>query len=178
MPMIEWENEYPSTAEYADFYSGYVELVNTSNIINALKSQMHEVYTLVHSLPIEKGDFAYDVGKWTLKEVIGHIIETERLFSYRAFSISRGEKNELPSMDQDQYMKNNLYHVRTLVDLLNEFLAVRISTIHLLSNMNKRMISKKGIASGYEVSVRALSYIIVGHVMHHLNIIKGKYLLD
>ena len=98
--MIEWENEYPSTAEYADFYSGYVELVNTSNIINALTSQMYEVYTLVHSLPIEKGDFAYDVGKWTLKEVIGHIIETERLFSYRAFSISRGEKNELPSMDK------------------------------------------------------------------------------
>ena len=81
-------------------------------------------------------------------------------------------------MNQDQYMKNNLYQERTLVDLLNEFLAVRISTIHLLSNMNKRMISKKGIASGFEVSVRALSYIIVGHVMHHLNIINGKYLLD
>lgn len=106
------------------------------------------------------------------------MIETERLFCYRAFAISRGEKQPLPGMDQDEYMANNHYNKRTLANLSNEYLAVRVSTIHLLSSMTKQMINKRGIASGFDVTVRALAFIIAGHERHHINLIKEKYLAD
>lgn len=173
-----WENEYPDKTEYAHFYTTYVELIYKSNIINTLNEQMHEIFTLVNSVPGDKAYFSYAPGKWTLKEVLGHMIETERVFAYRAFAISRGDMASLPGMDQDEYMKNNNYNKRSLANLSNEYLAVRVATIHLLSNMTKEMIAKKGIASGTEISVRALAFIIAGHDKHHLNIIKEKYLVD
>ncbi len=173
-----WENEYPASSEYVHFYSGYVSLVEKANIINTLNSQMHELYTLINSVPGDKAFFSYEDGKWTLKEVIGHMIETERLFCYRAFAISRGEKQPLPGMDQDVYMEGNHYNKRTMANLSNEYLAVRVSTIHLLSNMTKEMIGEKGIASGFEVTVRALAFIIAGHERHHITMIKEKYLSD
>lgn len=176
--MEAWENEYPSTSEYVNFYTGYVEQVEKANVINTLNSQMHELYTLINTVPGDKAYFAYEPGKWTLKEVFGHMIETERLFCYRAFSISRGEKNPLPGMDQDEYMANNNYNARTLANLSNEYLAVRVSTIHLLSNMTKSMINQRGTASGFDFTVRALAFIIAGHERHHINIIKEKYLKD
>jgi hypothetical protein len=173
-----WENEYPASSEYVHFYSGYVGHVEKANIINTLNSQMHELYTLINSVPGDKAYFSYAPDKWTLKEVIGHMIETERLFCYRAFSISRGEKQPLPSMDQDAYMDGNHYNKRTLANLSNEYLAVRVSTIHLLSNMTKEMINQKGTASGYDVTVRAIAFIIAGHERHHINMIKELYLAD
>ncbi|MGB0347327.1 MAG: DinB family protein [Balneolaceae bacterium] len=173
-----WENEYPADSEYVHYYSRYVGHVEKANIINTLNAQMHELYTLINSVPGDKAFFAYAPDKWTLKEVIGHMIETERLFCYRAFAISRGEKQPLPGMDQDEYMANNYYNKRTLANLSNEYLAVRVSTIHLLSSMTKEMISKRGIASGFDVTVRALAFIIAGHERHHINMIKEKYLAD
>lgn len=171
-----WENEYPASSEYVHFYSTYVGLVEKGNIINTLNKQMHELYTLINSVPGDKAYFSYAPDKWTLKEVIGHMIETERVFSYRAMAISRSEQQPLPSMDQEEYMVDNNYNSRTLANLSNEYLALRVSTIHLLSNMNKTMIRKKGNASGFNVTVRALAYIIAGHERHHVNIIKEKYL--
>ena len=132
-----WDNEYPKSTEYAHFYSTYVTLVNRGNIINTLNEQMHDVFTLINSLPGDKAFFAYEEGKWTLKEVIGHMIETERVFSYRALAISRGDTQPLPDMDQDAYMVGNQYNKRTLSNLSNEYLAVRTSTIHLLNSMSK-----------------------------------------
>lgn len=173
-----WDNEYPDSSEYAHFYSTYVELVGKGNIINTLNEQMHDMFTLINSVPGDKAFFAYADGKWTLKEVVGHMIETERVFSYRALAISRGNDVVLPGMDQDEYMEGNNYNKRTLANLSNEYLAVRVSTIHLLSNMTKEMIAKKGTASGTEVTVRAIAHIIAGHDIHHTNIIKEKYLTD
>jgi uncharacterized damage-inducible protein DinB len=173
-----WDNEYPDSSEYAHYYSTYVGLVNKGNIINTLNEQMHDMFTLINSVPGEKAFFSYAKGKWSLKEVIGHMIETERVFSYRAMAISRGEQQALPGMDQNEYMVDNNYNNRTLANLSNEYLAVRVSTIHLLSNMTKKMIARKGTASGTEVTVRALAHIIAGHDIHHVNIIKEKYLAD
>lgn len=171
-----WEDEYPEASEYIHFYSGYVELIEKENIINTLNSQMHEVYTLINSVPGDKAYYAYADGKWTFKEVVGHMIETERVFAYRALAISRGDMQALPNMDQESYMKDNNYNKRSTSNLANEYLAVRVATIHLLSNMTKDMIAKKGIASGAEVTVRALAFIIAGHELHHLNLLKEKYL--
>lgn len=174
--METWENEYPKTSEYAHFYSTYVELVEKTNIIHTLNKQMHEVFTLMNTVPGDKAYFKYAPDKWTLKEVLGHMIETERVFAYRALAISRGDQKSLPGMDQDEYMIGNNYNNRTLANLSNEYLAVRVATIHLLNSMTKEMISKIGNASGTEVSVRALAFIIAGHDQHHLTIIKEKYL--
>lgn len=173
-----WENEYPETSEYVHFYSTYVELVEKTNIISCLNKQLHEVFTLINSAPGDKAYYAYEPDKWTLKEVIGHMIETERVFAYRALAISRGEKQPLPGMDQNEYMKGANYTKRTMANLSNEYLSVRVSTIHLLSNMTKEMINQTGVASGAEVSVRALAFIIAGHELHHLDIIKKRYLAD
>lgn len=176
--MEQWDQEYPASSEYVHFYSDYVGLVEKGNIINTLNTQMHEIYTLINSVPGDKAFYTYEPGKWTLKEVIGHMIETERVFSYRALALSRGEQQALPSMEQDEYMEENNYNSRTLANLSNEYLAVRVSTIHLFSNMTKAMISKSGVASGFEFTVRSLAFIIAGHERHHINVIKEKYLQD
>lgn len=173
-----WENEYPKASEYAHFYATYVGLIEKSNIIHILNEQMHEVFTLMNSVSGDKAYYRYAPDKWTLKEVLGHVIETERVFAYRALAISRGDKETLPGMDQDEYMAGNNYNNRSLANLSNEYLAVRVATIHLLNSMTKEMISRKGTASRTEVSVRALAFIIAGHDKHHLTIIKEKYLSD
>ncbi|HCD51987.1 MAG TPA: DinB family protein [Balneolaceae bacterium] len=171
-----WDNEYPDSSEYTHFYTPYIELVEKGNIISTLSTQMHELFTLINSVPAERAFYAYEMGKWTLKEVIGHMIETERVFSYRALAISRGEKQSLPGMDQNEYMVGNNYNKRTLSNLSNEFLAVRVATIHLLSNMTKDMINMSGEANSTKVTVRAIAHIIAGHEQHHVNIIKERYL--
>lgn len=171
-----WEKEYPATSEYTHFYSTYMEQVDKGNVINTLTRQMHEAFTLINSIPGDKAFSSYAEGKWTIKEVIGHVIECERLFSYRIMAISRGEKSSLPGMDQEAYMNGNNYNSRTLANLSNEFLAVRVSTIHLLSNMTKEMIGRKGQVDGSDITVRALAHIIAGHEKHHMEIIREKYL--
>ncbi len=171
-----WNNEYPQSKEYAHYYSDYVGLVSKGNILNTLNTQMHELFTLINTIPGDKALFAYKSGKWTIKEIIGHLIETERVFSYRALCFSRGDNSELPGMDQDLWMEKNNYNSRTLSNLSNEYLAVRVATIHLFKNMTKEMISKEGVASGVKFTVRAIAFVIAGHETHHLNIIKEKYL--
>ena len=176
--MEKWDNEYPASSEYVHFYSTYVGNVEKKNIINTLNTQMHELYTLINTVPADKAFFAYAPGKWTIKEIIGHMIETERVFSFRALAISRGDEGELPNMDQDAYIKGNNYNSRTLANLSNEYLAVRVSTLHLLTNMSKEMIAKTGNIAGNTITVRALAFIIAGHERHHINILREKYLID
>lgn len=174
--MSVWDKEYPSSSEYAHYYADYVANVPKENIIETLKAQMHEMYTFINSMPGDKAFYAYKEGKWTIKQIIGHIIETERVFAYRALAFSRRDPNPLPAMDQDDYVKYSNYNSRTISNLANEFLAVRISTIHLFQNMTKEMLSLKGTASGFEFTVRSLAFIIAGHELHHMDVIRKKYL--
>jgi len=170
-----WDNEYPTDDEYAHFYSSYVNNVPKENVVSLLNTQMHEFYTLANAISGDKTLTPYAKGKWTLKEMIGHMIETERVFAYRALVISRGDKTELPGMDQDKWIKNSNYNSRSVANLCNEYLAVRTSTIHLFQNMTKDMINATGLASGVEFSVRALAFIIAGHEIHHQEIIRKHY---
>lgn len=171
-----WKNEYPKSEEYAHFYSDYVQLCPKKDILDTLKSQMHELYTLINTVPGDKAFFSYAEGKWTFKELIGHLIDTERVFAYRAFHISRGDTSPLPGMDQDVYAKNSYYNTRKLNSIANEYLAVRIANMHLFENMTKEMLSMKGTASNVEFTVRSLPYIIAGHELHHMKIIHERYL--
>jgi hypothetical protein len=174
--MSVWDKEYPSSSEYAHYYGDYVSHVPKENVIETLKAQMHEIYTFINSIPGDKAFHSYEDGKWTVKQTIGHIVETERVFAYRALAFSRRDPSPLPSMDQDDYVKYSNYNSRTISNLANEYLAVRISSIHLFQNMTKEMISLKGKASGSEFSVRSIPFIIAGHELHHLELIKEKYL--
>lgn len=174
--MSVWDKEYPSSSEYAHYYSGYVAHVPKGNIIEILNSQMHEFYTFINSIPGDKAYHSYEKGKWTIKQIIGHMIETERVFAYRALAFSRRDPNPLPPMEQDDYVRYANYNSRTISNLANEYLAVRISTIHLFQNMTKEMISLKGTASNVEFTVRSLPFIIAGHELHHMQVIQEKYL--
>lgn len=174
--MSVWDKEYPSSSEFAHYYANYVSNVPKGNIIDTLNAQMHEFYTFINSIPGDKAFHSYAEGKWTVKQIIGHMIETERVFSYRALAFSRRDNNALPSMEQDDYVKYSNYNSRTISNLANEYLAVRISSIHLFQNMTKEMISLKGTASGVEFTVRSIPFIIAGHELHHIKVIKDKYL--
>ena len=171
-----WDNEHPSGSEYAHYYANYVAQVPKGNIIETLKAQMHEFYTFINSIPGDKAFYSYAEGKWTIKQIIGHLIETERMFAYRAQAFSRRDRNPQPGMEQDDYVKYSNYNSRTISNLGNEYLAVRIATIHLFQNMTKEMIDLKGTASGVEFTVRSFPFIIAGHELHHVEVIKEKYL--
>ena len=174
--MSVWDKEFPASSEYAHYYSTYIANVPKTNIIDTLNAQMHEFYTFINSIPGDKAFSSYQEGKWTIKQVVGHLIETERVFAFRALAFSRRDKNPLPTMDQDDYVRYANHNSRTLHDLANEYLAVRIANIHLFQSMTKEMLSLRGTASGVEFTVRSIPFIIAGHQQHHTEIIKERYL--
>lgn len=174
--MQAWEGEFPATTEYAHYYETYISKISRGNIIRILSTQSDEFLALIGSIPKNKSDFAYAPGKWTIKEVIGHIIETERVFAYRGLAFSRMDKNPLPSMEQDNYVRFASHGNKSLQHHADEYAAVRASTIHLFAHMPKHMLERKGIASGVEFTVRAIPFIIAGHQQHHTGILKTKYL--
>lgn len=168
----------PQPSEYFEFYEGYISLVKNGNIIKELEEQVLELQALVSSVASDKEEFAYAEGKWTIKQVVGHIIDTERIMAYRALRISRKDKTELSGFDEDFFVENSNFNSRSLYNLAHEFSLVRESNIALFKSFSEEMINEMGTASGKTISVRALLYIIVGHTQHHMNVIKSKYLQE
>lgn len=164
--------------EYAPYFEQYIKLVSKDNksIIDWLYESQQNFENILRKLPIEKGDFAYAEGKWTLKELIQHIIDTERIFCYRALSIARNDATELPGFDQDIFVNNSNSNSRDYYDLLDEMEILRKSTVHLFESFSEDALLRTGIASGNKISVRALGYLFSGHQIHHLNVIKERYL--
>jgi len=165
----------PQPDEYSIFNATYVDLVGDQPILEILKSQGDTSYNMFMGIGPEKAGYAYAEGKWTIKQVVGHMADTERIFAYRALAFSR-ESIELPGFDQDVYMENTTFNSRTLEDLAEELKTIRQTTLYLLSSLTEAQSTQKGIASGNPVSVRALAYMIAGHEMHHINILKERYL--
>jgi DinB superfamily len=166
----------PEKNEYATYYEGYINNVQGSDPIRNLEDQFQEIQSLLQSLSEEDANYAYSKGKWTIKELLGHVIDTERIMSYRALCISRKEKQSLPGFEQDDYVKESNFKDRSITNLLEDYRAVRKSTISLFKNFNEDMYNQKGVANDKEVSVLALLYIIAGHELHHLKILKERYL--
>lgn len=168
--------ERPAADEYASYYGMYVSKVPASDLIAAMTGQIADVLTLLQPIGEAKGDYAYAPEKWTIKQVVGHMIDAERVFSYRALSFARGDANHLPSFDENAWIDPAGFNDRSLTSLIDEFVAVRSATIALLSGLPVAARSRRGIASGKEISVRALAHVMQGHVTHHLQIIKDRYL--
>jgi len=165
----------PSPDEYAPFAAGYVNQVETTDVIGLLEQSKDPTYKLFSSLSNEESMHAYAECKWTLKQVLGHIIDAERTFAYRAFAFSR-DNVELPGFDQDIYVNNSDFNSQSIQDLASEFRAVREANLFLFKAFTDEQLLRKGIASGYPVSVRALVYMIAGHELHHLKLIRERYL--
>jgi hypothetical protein len=165
----------PAEPEFAPYYARYVSLVPERDIVATLGEQVVHVRCFAAAVAREKERFRYAEGKWSVLEVMGHMIDVERVFGYRAFCISRKEGAPLPSFDQDSYVAQSLYDQRSLADLLEEFAVLRGANLAFLSRLSDVQWNTLGTASTYPVSVRALAYIMAGHVRYHLNVLRDKY---
>lgn len=166
----------PAKTDYAEYYQKYIDLIEGDDIIHILVSLNNEASDVFNSFPQSKGNFSYAEGKWTVKEVAGHMMDTDRIFAYRALAIARGERQPLPSFNQDEYVKNGKFINRELSDLTYEYRLVRESNLLMFKGFDPSVYSNRGIAAGNEVTVLALMWMIAGHQKHHLNILKEKYL--
>jgi hypothetical protein len=161
---------------YASHFYPYIKLVENEDLKTVLKDQMQETGAFFNSIPEEKYLYKYAPDKWSIKEVIQHIIDTERVFAYRALAFSRKDVHTLPSMDENSYAIHSNADNRNFRDLIDEFLAVRQSTIFLFNSFSPAQLNEVGKASDYEMGVKAMGYTIAGHVAHHTNILKERYL--
>ena len=166
----------PTAGEYAPFYAGYVAGVPDGDLIALLEQQAAETVALLGGLSEAKSDHRYAPGKWTIREVLGHIVDGERVFSYRALTFARGDAGPLPSFDENAWAAASNAGRRTMKELLAEYRAVRAATVALFRSFGEAEFARSGIASKNPVTVRALAYIIAGHERHHLKILRERYL--
>jgi hypothetical protein len=167
---------HPGSDEYAEYYGRYIALVPSGSLITLLDEQGRDTAALLAGIPEAKAGHRYAPGKWSIKEVIGHITDAERVFSYRALSFARGETAPLPSFDENAWAPAGRFDRWPLARLARGLDAVRRATIELFSTLDADALARRGTASGWGVSVRALAYIIAGHERHHVKILKERYL--
>ena len=165
----------PDADEYAPFYAGYVAAVPDGDIIPALARQCESFLSLLKDIGDEKGGFAYAPGKWTIKEVIIHIADGERIFAYRLLRMARGDQTPLSPFDENAYAPMSEANDRSLASLLTEYATVRGATLALLRGLPETAWTRRGVASGKTVSARALAWISAGHAMHHERILRERY---
>jgi len=168
----------PLESEYAPSFRGYVGHVSENEIIPVLRSQLDEIESLLGGVSAERETYRYAPDKWSIREVAGHLVDAERVFGYRAFSIARGETQSLPGFDEKAYMMSAPYDRITLDDLLSEFRLVRLANIAMLRNLDEDAWRNVGTANDAQVSVRALAFIMAGHVRHHMGVLRERYQID
>ncbi|GIZ08311.1 DinB family protein [Flavobacterium sp. UMI-01] len=163
-------------SEYSVFFATYIKALDNVELIEDLEISLHQFIKFVQNLPMDKFDFRYAEGKWTIKEIIQHLIDSERVFSYRAMRISRNDKTFLPGFDENLFVDNTDANSRTIQDLLAEFSAVRFSTLFLFKSLTDEQLMRVGTVSEHSVSVRALGFLTIGHQKHHQKIFEERYL--
>ncbi|WP_285060612.1 DinB family protein [Pedobacter ginsengisoli] len=164
----------PQTHEYPAWGETYIKLVD-GDVIEILERQVTEFTDFINSL-VEKADYAYAAGKWTIKEIVGHIIDAERVFAYRMTCFARGEQQPLPGFEENDYVANAHFSDRSLLSLSHEFALLRKANLYLFKSLTEEELNRKGTASGKEITVRAILFVTAGHIMHHTSIIKERYL--
>jgi DinB superfamily len=166
----------PLSSDYAPFYDTYVKLVKEDNLVKALQSSLDEIHENLELIPADKMDHAYADGKWTIRELLQHIIDTERVFSYRAMAFARGEQQDLPGFDEKKYASIANVAARNISEMKEELMILRRSVYFMFKGFTDEDILRSGIANNNPVTVNALGYIMIGHVRHHFAVIKERYL--
>lgn len=170
------ESTQLSGKEYNTYYNRYVERVTRKPLLSALAEGMLETYGFFETIPEAKHEYRYEKGKWTPKEILLHLIDTERVFAYRALQFARAKNVEIRGFDQDEFAANSYANSRTMKHLLEEYSAVRTASVVLFTNFSNKTLLQMGVASNAPLSVRAAGYIICGHDKHHIAIINERYL--
>ncbi len=162
--------------EYAGFFSTYIKAVDNITLIEELEISVHDLIRFVQNIPMDKFDYRYAEGKWTIKDIIQHLIDAERIFSYRALRISRNDKTPLPGFEENDYVDNTDANTRNIQDLLSEMAVVRQSTLSLFKSFSQQQLERMGTVSNNQISVRAIGFIIIGHQKHHQKVFQERYL--
>ena len=160
--------------EYADFYKSYIQVLENVELQEELEISLHKFIKFVQNIPMDKFDYRYADGKWTIKEIIQHLIDCERVLSYRALRISRNDKTPLPGFDENSFVENTNSNQRSLQGLLTEMAVVRQATLSLFSSFSVEQLERIGMASNHQISVRAIGFIIIGHQEHHQKIFQER----
>lgn len=166
----------PQAGEFAPFYQGYIDRVPEGNIVQTLANNRQQTLDFLKSVPEDKWNHRYAAGKWSIRELFIHIMDAERIFAYRALRIARNDSTSLSGFDENAYVPESFVEGRLVESLLEEYGAVREASIQLYKNLHPDVWTRLGDANGAPVSVRALAYITAGHEMHHMSIIKERYL--
>ena len=166
----------PEPTEHAPYYSLYIDKIREGDILKTLAQQNAQTLQLLESIGEEKANFRYAPDKWSVKQVLGHVIDVERVFAYRALAFARNDPAKLPSMEQNDYAAGANFERRPLGRILAEFAAVRAANLALFESFDAEIAMRRGTASGYEFSVRAIPYIIAGHELHHVGVLRERYL--
>jgi len=166
----------PQSGEYAPYHDRYISLVQGNDILATLDDQRRQTVLLLSGRTEADGDLRYAPDKWTLKEVLGHLNDTERIMAYRALRIARADTTPIEGFEQDDYVRNGPFARRPLADLIEDYIAVRRATVSLFRNLDEPAWTRRGVANQNEITVRALAYTIAGHELHHRRILEEKYL--
>lgn len=175
MPAPRPARNRPQAGEYASYYEKYVSLVPGDDVLAALESQRLQTAQLLGARSEREGNFRYGPDKWTVKQVVGHLSDSERIFAYRALRIARGDRTPIEGFEQDDYVKGGSFNELSLAVLADEFSQVRQATLALLRALDSEAWQRAGIANKNEVTVRALAFIIAGHELHHRQILEDRY---
>src|SRR5436309_5949868 len=166
----------PQTNEHAPYFSRYIDLVPEDDIAGAIEAQGRETAALLAKVSEEKAAFRYAPDKWSIKQVVGHVTDAERVFAYRLMSIARGESKSLPGFDENDYMRNATFDEQPFAELVEGLGAVRRATLALLRGLSAEAWTRVGIANEKEISARAVAYALLGHERHHVRVLKERYL--
>jgi len=165
----------PSPNEYSPSHAAYISLVPDGNVLDVLRSQIDELAAVAARVPQDRETFAYGDGKWTVRQVFGHMGDGERIFAYRALCISRGETASLPGFDENEYVANSTSSSRELRDLAEELVLTRRANVHMFESLDEAAWRQTGSANGTPVSVNAIAWVMAGHTRHHLNVLRDRY---
>lgn len=162
---------------YNDYFANYIRLTHGSNVPDALEHSTNICLGVLNNITEDQGEFSYAEGKWTVKELICHMIDTERIMTYRALCIARKEEASLPGFEENDYVANSFSNQRTVGELVEEFDVLRKSTVLMFNSFDQSVFDNFGNANGLDIDVRSIGMIIAGHALHHINILNERYLV-
>jgi len=167
--------EKPQAGEYAPYFQHYLDSAPNDNVLEYLENQMSNTLSLLSTIDDTQGLYSYAEGKWSIKELLGHVIDTERIFCYRALRFARKDKTPLPGFDQDDYVKNANFNDQSLNRLKTDYELVRKNTVNLFNGFTDEMLVQSGISNNVKLTVRSIPYILAGHEAHHIKILHERY---